>query len=298
MSLRDNRIFFICLIAATLAVFSVARADSMNTASVPAEDAMPSVSTPSNGTTAADSKSGMSEFMSHMNVTYFGIFHGPSVSNIDSNTVDTKTGKESKTTMYMDSEVTLPYTINESVSVAPVIPFLLNVARGEAATLGDLGFKITDRKTISTSNFNLYTNLIIQAPTSDYSKNRGMNAGLKTTPNFRYIFQGTRFSVGSWSEAKAYLGVTSGKTFKLYAAPYANYQITHKFSLNLEYEMEADHMVNTTATKFGMVQNDVMPGFIYMITPTVMLNPYLQVFTAQNVDSDHMALGAVLSASL
>ena len=121
---------------------------------------------------------------------------------------------------------------------------------------------------------------------------------VKTTPNFRYDVPDSRLAVGSWGEAKAYLGALKGKLFKAYAAPYVNYQLTPKLSLNVEYEIEADHFVGTTPFDFKMFQTDLCPGFVYMVTPKVLINPYLQVFTTDRIAMDHTAMGAVISASI
>ena len=279
MGMANNRMILVSFMIAAFSTFSVAHADE----------------SASNGSSSTAANSGL---WSHLHANYFATFHGPNINHLDSpNTVDSN-GNLSKTAMYLDSELGATYMFNDSVGVGPVMPFFLYTTRGEGFSLGDVGLKIANKKTISTSNFNLYTNLIVQLPTSDYSSNRGMTLGLKTTPNVRYVIQGTRYTVGAWTEAKAYLGATSGKLFKLYAAPYLNYQITPKFSLNVEYEMEADHFAKTNSMNFQMTQNDFMPGFVYMITPAVMVNPYLQIFTGQNITADRMALGALLSASL
>ena len=282
MSLRDNRVYFIAAIIAIFAYVSIAHADE----------------SASNGTSATDANT--SGFMSHMHASYFAIFHGPGVDNFSSpNTID-QTGTLSKTTrMNLDSEVNLPYNISDSVSVSPVIPFLLYTTMGSGATLGDLGFKVTDKKFISTSDVNVSANLIFQLPTNTLSKARGMEYAIKSTPSVRYVIKDTRFALGAFTEIKAYLGVTSGKAFKLYADPYVNYQITSKFSANVAYEMEVDHLKGVGSNlNFQPYQSDLMPGFIYMITPTVMINPYLQVFTTQTVDSGHMALGAIVAAAI
>ena len=280
MGLKNNKVYFYAVIAAVFAIVSTARAEEPN-GSIEAQ------------------KTGMSEFMSHLHASYFASLHGPSLNNLESPYTVDATGKPSKQQMYLDSEINAPYRFNESVSVSPVIPFFLYTTMGQGASLGDLGFKVTERNTLTTNDFNLGTNLIFQLPTSDGSKLRGMDFAVKTTPSIRYIVHNTRLAFGAWTEAKAYLGVTSGKTFKLYGQPYVNYQLSRKFSLNMGYEAETDHMKGQKNNlDFKSYQADLMPGFIYMIAPTVMINPYLQIFTANNITSDRMALGAVVSASL
>jgi hypothetical protein len=252
------------------------------------------------GTSEATSKS----MMDDVYVNFFSIFHGPEVTGLDTPyTPNTQNGKPSKAVnnvMNFDSEITAAYLITPTIGIGPVVPFFLYPVMGQGFTLGDVGIKAFNKKFISNHDLNVYANLILQLPTSDYSKApfRDMSFAVKMTPNVRYTIPDSRFTLGAWTEQKAYLGVKSGKTFKLYAAPYVNYQVTPKFSWNLEFEAEADHMYGKPTYDLTMFQNDLMPGFVYFVTPKIMINPYLQIFTKEKVAIDRTAVGAVLSASI
>ena len=254
----------------------------------------------SQGTTQTELKTDTGKISDFVYLNYFATYHGPNLTKFDSPYTTDSSGKVSKQAMYLDSEINADYLINKNTGIGPVIPFFLYTTLGQGASLGDVGLKIFNRKTLSTSDFTLNTNIIFQLPTNDASSARGMKFAVKTTPNVRYAIPNSRFTLGSWTEAKAYLGVEKGKTFKLWAGPYVNYQLTSSLSLNLEYELEGNHLVNAKTFDFTMVQNDFMPGFIYMITPKIMVNPYVQIFTGKTIAfaSDRMALGALLSATL
>ena len=257
---------------------------------------------------AADGSSEATQpnFMDKVYLNYFAIFHGPGITNVDeAYTPDPKTGKTIRkdsvlNTMNFDGEVTAAYLITPTIGVGPVVPFQLYPVMGEGIVMGDAGVKAFDKAFIHTSDFNMYANLILQLPTSTYSSSpaRGMTLGVKMTPNVRYNIPASRFSIGAWTEEKAYLGVASGKTLKLWAEPYVNYQVAPKFSLNLGFEMEADHNYGKPNMDLTMLQNDLLPGFIYMVTPRVMVNPYLQIFTKDQISMEHTAIGAVVSASI
>ena len=250
---------------------------------------------PASSTTSAASES----ILKNLYINYFGTFHGPSTKDLSSPYTVDRTGKTGKYGINFDSELTTAYMIDPSIGIGPVVPFIVTPVLGQGFLLGDVGVKAFDKKTISTSNFNLYTNLILQAPTSDSSKARDMTLSIKTTPNARYNFSGTRVAIGAWTEAKAYLGVTKEKTFKLYAAPYANYRLTSNLSLNLEYEMEWHHDVGQPGlVGFAAYQTDLQPGFVWNITPHVMVNPYVQIFTTNAMSTERMALAAIISASV
>lgn len=257
--------------------------------------------TPSAGssTMSTNDASGPS-LLDRLYVNYFGIFHGEPLNNLGSTYTVDRNGVQSKySAINLDSEITTAYMFTSDFGVGPDIPFLLVPVMGQGVILGDVGVKAFDRKTISYRGFDLYTNLILQAPTSKASEARNETMGVKMTPYVRYSFPKSRFTVGAWTEEKAYLGVTTDKTFKLYGAPYVNYRLTSNFSLNLEYEMEAHHNVGDVGMmNFTMYQTDLEPGVVWMITPKIMFNPYLQIFTTNQISSDNMALGAVISATV
>lgn len=238
-------------------------------------------------------------FVDSLYLNYFATFHGAPLNDLGSpRTVDQK-GKPSKfNSINFDSEITAAYLLAPGIGVGPAIPFLAVPVLGQGIILGDLGVKAFNKKTISYKGFNLSTNLILQAPTSKSSQARQMDFAVKTTPALRYSVPASRFTVGAWTEAKAYLGVIKDKTFKLYAAPYANYQLIPNLSLNLEYEMEWHHDVNRPTMDFATYQTDLQPGFVWNVTRDILVNPYVQISTTQNVNSDRMAVGAVISATV
>jgi hypothetical protein len=142
------------------------------------------------------------------------------------------------------------------------------------------------------------TNFYLQAPTSTYSQSRNLKYGLKSTPSVRYDFRASRFAIGSWNEIKDYVGVTSGAAFKLYSLPYVSYQMTPSVSAVLGYEMETHHNVGDSGAAFTSYETDLQPGISWMITPKVIFNPYVQIFTGNNITWDSAAVGAVISATV
>jgi hypothetical protein len=294
---RSGRVLIALLLASALFATAPARADEATKASPTLVNFTGAGGETSTHDLTDDRAPGI---LDKLYVNYFGIFHGESINNISSPyTVDRKGALSTYSGVNFDSEITAAYMFTDNIGAGPDIPFLLVPVLGQGVILGDLGVKAFDTKTVSYRGLNLYTNLILQGATSKSSQAHNETLGVKMTPYVRYSFPRSRFSVGAWSEEKAYLGVTSDKTFKLYAAPYVNYRLTSTLSLNLEYEAEAHHNLGDTGMmNFTMYQTDIEPGLVWMITPKVMFNPYLQVFTTGTVSSDNMALGAVISATV
>jgi len=242
-----------------------------------------------------------SDIMKNLYLNYFAIVHGTPLNDISSPYTLDHNGKHSKTsfnTINFDSEVTAAYMVTKDIGIGPSIPFLLIPVQGQGLVMGDVAIKTFDKHLISYNGLNISGNLYVQAPTAKVDKDRGMNVGLKTTPAIRYAFPSSRFAIGSWNEAKLYEGVSTGKSFKLYTLPYVNYSLNPSVSLNLGYEIETDHMKGDSAMNFTTVETDLQPGVVYFITPKVMVNPYLQIFTGNKITSDRMALGAVISATV
>jgi hypothetical protein len=242
-----------------------------------------------------------SDILKNLYLNYFAIVHGTPLNDLASPYSLDHNGKHSKTsfnTINFDSEVTAAYMLTKDIGIGPSIPFLLVPVQGQGLVMGDIGLKTFDKHLISHNGLNIAGNLYIQAPTSKADKDRGMDVGFKSTPAIRYAIPNSRFAIGSWNEAKWYEGAFVGKTFKLYTLPYVNYSVSPAVSLNLGYEIESDHMKGDSNLNFTTVETDLQPGVVYFITPKVMVNPYLQIFTGNKITSDKMALGAVFSATV
>ncbi len=257
-----------------------------------------------NTSSHSDKFSEMPDVLNNLYADYFGTYHGPVLDNMSSPyTVNNKgqTNAKFKKAMNFDSELTTAYIVDQDhmIGIGPDFPFLASPVLGQGLTEGDFGIKAFDKKTVDIGGLRIATNLYIQAPTSQYSQSLNMKYAIKTTPYIWYHFRGSRFMIGAWTEAKTYQGVTADKTFKLYAAPYVNYQLTPRLSANLLYEMEAHHNVGApTALDFTSYETDFQPGLVWNVTNTILVNPFVQIFTGNKVTYDTTAVGAVISARL
>jgi hypothetical protein len=243
----------------------------------------------------------LNSFLKNTHVTFFSTVHGTPLNDVTSPYTLDHNGNKTKSpanAIYFDSEVAGSYVLNSDIGLGVVVPFLFIPVQGQGAILGDVGIKTFNKHLISGGGFNLSANLILQAPTAKASRNRDMDFGVKSTPAIRYAIPSSRFTVGSWNEAKWYAGVAAGKTLKLYAQPYVEYSLSQSFSLNVGYEMETDHMKGDSNLNFTTYQTDLMPGVIWRVTPQVSFNPYLQIFTGKKVATDATAFGAVINAAI
>jgi hypothetical protein len=289
------------LVLSVLFSFSVAHAQEGSSAGGVPEG-------PAAGTSEA-SHANLSGIIDNLYINYFGIFHGPELTNLGSAYTPNNKGIEPKAAysdgtnvMNFDSELTVAYMLTKDMGIGPDLQFSLYTARGYGATMGDSGVKLFDKAFVKTHNLRVYANIIVEAPTNEYDKTRGVDVKFKMTPYVRYDFSGSRFSIGSWTEETWYAGasdsIANNKLVKLYVEPYILYQLAPKWALNLSYDYEVDRMAGKTGFDFTTYQTDVMPGFVYVLTPKIIVNPYLQFFTTDKIAIDRTAIGAVVSASL
>lgn len=244
-------------------------------------------------------------FSTPLDQVYMGVtstFHGTPLRNMGSQYSVDRMGREKRSNynaLLFDSELGAGVRLSKTVGVGIVMPFLQVVTRGQGFILGDVGIKAYNSKTLNLNGAIVSTNLIVQAPSSDSSQARNMTWGLKTTPSIRYAVPRSSFAVGSWTEAKDYFGVTTDKTFKLWALPYVNYAINDRLSLNLGYELEYHHNVGMDGfLDFDAYQTDIQPGVIIGLSKHIFINPYVAFYTNNGLNSDHAAVGAFLSASV
>jgi hypothetical protein len=262
----------------------------------------PTFASETSGISVSDSGStSVSDIMKQLYINYFAVFHGTPLKDLSSPYSLDHNGKHSKTsfnTINFDSDLTAAYMATSDIGIGADIPFLLVPVQGQGIILGDVGLKTFHKHLISMNGLNVLGNLYLQAPTNQFDRERGMLVGIKSTPAIRYIVPSSRFTLGAWNEVKWYSAVHTGKTFKLYTQPYVSYTLTRSVALNVGYEIESDHFKNDPALNFTTYETDLMPGFVWFATSKVMVNPYLQIFTGNKVNTGTTALGAVVSATL
>ncbi|MGZ3697719.1 MAG: hypothetical protein ACXWP5_06355 [Bdellovibrionota bacterium] len=231
----------------------------------------------------------------------FTIFHGPNVTNMLSPYAAGPTGLPGKQGISFDNELTAAYMFNKNIGLGPDLKFFITPVMGQWFSMDDSGVKaFANNVTPGVKDLTVYTNVIVQAPTSAGSQARGMVLAVKTTPYVRYNLPWSHFTLGAWTEAKAYFGVSTDKTLKLYAAPYIQYNILKNLALGVEYEVEGHHNVGDAGfASMKLYSSDVSPYISWFITKKFMISPYLQIYTTNAaVTADRMAVGALFSATI
>ena len=257
------------------------------------------------GASIASSGSGSSSALDNIYVNYFGIYHGPRINQIDKPTTLNHDGSTPKgaysdgtNDQNFDSELTTAWMINPDWGIGLTTQFNAYPVQGYGITMGDFGLKTFDRHIVNNANWHVYANLNLQHAFG-YDAERNVGLKIKTTPYFRYDFSNSRFSVGSWNEVTYYAGAQFGNQYKLYADPYVMYQQWEKFAWTFAFEVETDHVATPRAgSYFQTSETDFMPGFTYVFSRKLIVNPFVQIFTGPNIAMNRTGLGVNISATL
>lgn len=234
----------------------------------------------------------------HIYANYFAFAHGPAINNPISNKITDVNGKENKVMdAYFDSTILFAYKLTKNIGIGPEINFLLEpeFKKNHGFTWNDSGIRIFNNHFIQAGTFNLYMNMILQAPTSESSRDRKEKYAVKTTPILFYTVPNTPWTLGAFTEAKAYVGVNKGKTFKLYAEPVVYYRLSDRFNLSLMYEYELHHLKGTPASKFVRVNSNLQPGFKWNVARNFWINPYLILYVNDKVTKENTSINASMS---
>ena len=246
-----------------------------------------------------------SNWTDHLYVSYFGIFHGPRINQMDKPYTLNHDGSTPKAAlsdgtgdMNFDSELTTAWLVDNDWGIGLTTQFYAYPVQGYGVTMGDIGLKTFNRHLVKTNNLRVYANLNIQAP-EGFDATRHVDVKFKSTPYARYDFSGSRFSIGTWSELAYYCGAQFSNQYKIYFQPYVLYQTAPKFAWTFAFEVETDHTATPRAgSYFQTSETDFMPGFTYTFSRHLIVNPFVQVFTGPNIALNRTGIGANISATL
>lgn len=255
-----------------------------------------STATPvTNQSNAMEKESGSAFSLDKFYAGFYSNLEGSKLSQLGSpDQVNETTGAMSKQAMTFATDVTAAYLVTPDIGVGTYLEMNITPVLGQGLQWLDIGVTTFDKKLVHRNGLTVTANAIVEVPTDTYDINRGMVAGLETTPSIRYEVPHSRFAVGAWTELKNYTGSTSGKLVKTYYEPYVSYALIPHLALNLSYELEYDHYAGTSGMQ--VYETDIQPGVLLYITPKIMINPYVQWFTNNRITADTACFGATIVA--
>jgi hypothetical protein len=228
---------------------------------------------------------------------YYGIYYGSSLSDPSSYQATADGARDPNRPVLIKHFVTAGYDFSPEVSIAATGYWVYIPMGGQQMITQDPSARISFNRIVHTDNFNWYGDLRAVFPVTSASRDADLLAAGETFHFVSYSFPDSRWMAGLYAKVRYnYFGkFGSGNDFDVYFAPMANYQISPKLTLTMLYEMGANHYFGQDAYELNNDGTDFQPGIAWSITPSVTFNPYLNLYTGDQVSWKTTSIGATLS---
>jgi hypothetical protein len=241
---------------------------------------------------AAEQKAGT------VGVNYFGIFYGPGVSSPSSFQPDPNGQPDPNRPLLYKNFLGVGYRVTNEIAITPTAYWQWIPVRGGSYAIQDPYVKISHNALISNGGFNLYGDVRYHVPISDYSRSVDSKGGLQTVEVATYTPEASRWTFGMFGSARANFygkqGAAAGNDVELYVGPNVSYQIAPTLAGVILYEYNLNHAYGDPNGALKDDGYDVQPGLNWDITPTVLFNPYVNIYpTSANLKST--SLGFLIS---
>lgn len=247
-------------------------------------------------------------FTDNMTLLYTGIYDGASLgAPFDNKKTDTATGipdpgSPTEIRHYVDTH----WKISDNVKVGPVIYFKTAPwAQDETkrTTLMDPYLRFRIGNVIKEGNFNLGLDARFGIPASKASQEAMRVTYLYFRQISSYDIPNTRFNL-SLETIQRYQAYRSGRAaakngakaedFLVVADPIVNYQVSPSVVASLIYDMGGKHMIADPWDDFSNAGTTLTTSIAWDVTPTLNLNPYVDIPTGQRIAPDTSLYGLAL----
>jgi hypothetical protein len=231
-------------------------------------------------------------------MNYYGIFYGSSITNPNRYQTGPYKQKDQNRPVFLKNFVTAGYDISDRYSIAATGYFTYTpTGSDQNFAMQDPSVRFADNSIFNYGGFNWYGDARIHFAVSDASRLNDLLVGFQTFHYFSYTMENSRWSPGLYASARYnYFGkMGSGADVDLYLAPAVNYSISDSLALTFLYEMGAGH---TYGDDVGVLDNqgtDFQPGVLWHITPSLEVNPYLNIYTGGKISLDTTSFGMTMS---
>jgi hypothetical protein len=224
-------------------------------------------------------------------LNYFGVYRGAPLSNLSSARQPSVDGTISKEPQHIESTLTGQYKITPDFLVGAMGHFYYYpvgnpVGTGQDMQMLDPSIRVDRLNLVNNSGFKLHGRFTAQLPMTkvDFLQSEQLLTSLTASMITSYDVPNTSLTVGIFSYARAYVqeaGAPAGsRSYKLYVAPNANYQITKTVAATLWIDwIQALRRQGTGF--FSGLQNDVMdiePGINWDVSKYFSINPIINIY--------------------
>jgi hypothetical protein len=270
----------------------VALAEGTTTSTAPAAPAVANASVATPAAAPADTI-----WLERLKVTYVAVLDGPPISALDSNyRTDAGTGfRDEGAPLGVRNDISVMYPINKKVTFGPVLRFAFRAVPEGKNALNDPYIKLGTSNILSESgDFTMPAQIRWGFPWSSSSQKKeqvGYAVG-RLIPT--YAVPNTKFTFNFDAILKANIfkrnttapGATGPNDFSMYGSLGGGYQALENVSLNLGYNVGANHEMGQALTTLNNDGTSIQPGLDWDIFKNVTLSPSVYIMTGNRVSSD------------
>jgi hypothetical protein len=233
-------------------------------------------------------------------VNYFLIFYGPSIGEPSSLQPKPDGTPDPDRPLLIKNFGTLSYAVSRDVGISGTIYWMHQPVLGQVITMRDPYVRVSHDRLIKTDNLTLYGDARVHFGLSDFARSNDLLTGFQTFQVLTYDIPGSRLQLGTYGSARlnVYGSQGFGPDVELYVGPNLSYRLGPTVELTLLYEAGMSHFFGDPAGRFYNDGTDLEPGVRWQITPTLMVNPYLNLYTGDRVNLASTSFGMMLNWTL
>jgi hypothetical protein len=231
-------------------------------------------------------------------LNYYGIYYGSSVTSPNRYQTGPYRQKDPNRPVFLKNFVTAGFDLSDQYAIAATGYFTYVPSAPEKQfQMQDPSLRIANNSLLNIGGFNWYGDARVHFAVSDNSRLNDLLVGFQSFHYFSYTFDDSRWSPGIYASARynIYGKMGVGNDLDLYLAPSLNYSISDKLALTFLYEMGASHTYGADAGVLDSEGTDFQPGVLWHITPSLEVNPYLNIYTGGRIALDNTSFGMTLS---
>jgi hypothetical protein len=236
----------------------------------------------------------------HFNLSYFGIFQGPSISDPSSYQPDLNGAPDPNRPLVLRNFLALGYNFSNELSLAGTAVWNWQPVMKQQVQMLDPFIRLSDSMLIHQDGFNLYSDVRAHFAVTDPSRQSDLLFGFQTFQALTYEVGMSRLTAGLYASARGniYGKRGYGNDFEFYLGPNLGYQVSPTIALTLLYEMQASHYLHGKNFSFNNEGTDLEPLMSWDVTPYFNLSPYLNILTGGHLSLNTTSVGMMMSVVL
>jgi hypothetical protein len=242
----------------------------------------------------------------HFFLTYDNEWDGPSLGNADRLVPDDL--GEPLQYQLVENWVTMGVYLSKKTTIGVVANSIFQPDGATQHVWKDPYLLVKTKKLIDTGGFTAGGDLRLYVPTTQKSRDTGLDGSIRVSPKFEYSFPGSRWAVGTRSYVRTYVlapADTLGtplkkprKDWSVFFGPYATYQLAPKLKAICWYESYALHPETSPGNEWASDGTDLRPAVSWDVTDYLNLTPFLNLFPAGKMDLRSTYVGLQMSITL